>query len=74
MTENYPETREAFTPDGRDHWRFSLEEAARRQLIQAGIKPDHIETAGLCTCCHRDFFSWRGDGSDTGRIGTFLSL
>ena len=74
MTENYPETLDAFTPDGQDHWRFSLEDAAKAQLITSGVSPLKIETAGLCTCCHEDFYSWRGDGPGTGRIGTFLSV
>ena len=32
MTENFPETKNAFTPDGRNHWRLSLEKAAVQQL------------------------------------------
>ncbi len=74
ITESWPETEKAFEPDGTDHWRFSLEDAVEGQLIQAGVKAEHVEKAGLCTCCHPDFFSWRGDGPETGRMGTFARL
>ena len=42
--------------------------AANRLLLErAGV--EQIETAGLCTCCHRErFFSHRGDGGRTGRF------
>ncbi|OQY34055.1 MAG: hypothetical protein B6241_06120 [Spirochaetaceae bacterium 4572_59] len=59
-------------PVGEGHWRLSLEESGRLQLINAGIHPDRIEISGLCTNCHSDFFSWRGDGRKTGRMATFL--
>lgn len=72
LTKAYPETSDAFSPDGTKHWRLSLEEAVKLQMISAGICPDRIEMSGLCTSCHKDFFSWRRDGSKTGRIATFL--
>jgi len=74
MTGRFPETGDAFIPDGPDHWRFSLEEAVRRQLLTRGVREEHIETAGICTCCSGEFFSWRGDGPDTGRMATFLTI
>jgi polyphenol oxidase len=41
--------------------------ANRLQLEQAGVA--QIETAGICTACHRErFFSHRGDGGRTGRF------
>lgn len=41
--------------------------ANRLQLERAGV--GLIETAGICTACHRDeFFSHRGDGGRTGRF------
>ena len=74
MVSGWPETENAFTPDEKDHWRLSLETAVKSQLIRAGVKAYKIETAGICTCCHKDFYSWRGDGPKTGRMATFLSL
>lgn len=52
-----------------DLWRLSFD-----QLRQAGLKPEHIQVAGLCTRCQgEDFFSYRRDGV-TGRNGTVLAL
>jgi len=42
------------------------------QLLRAGLQPEHIEqlidVPSACTCCHtHDFFSYRRDGSSSGR-------
>jgi hypothetical protein len=56
-------------PNYFDLWQLSFD-----QLTAAGLKPDHIETARLCTRCHpEDFFSYRRDGT-TGRQGAVLGL
>src|SRR5581483_11818643 len=34
--------------------RLDLWETTRRQLLLAGLQSDHIEIAGICTCCHRE--------------------
>lgn len=53
---------------------FDLWEISRRQLIQAGLRDDRIETAGVCTRCRTDlFFSYRGEGT-TGRFATAVML
>jgi polyphenol oxidase len=52
-----------------DLWRLSFD-----QLTAAGLKPDHIEVAGLCTRCRtREFFSYRRDGV-TGRQAAVIAL
>ena len=52
-----------------DLWRLS-----RDQLLAAGLRPEHIEVAGLCTRCRpEEFFSYRRDGV-TGRQGTVIAL
>lgn len=56
-------------PDHFDLWAIS-----RDQLLSAGILPEHIEMAGICTKCHHDeFFSYRGE-KITGRSGTVVAL
>lgn len=56
-------------PDHFDLWAIS-----RDQLLSAGILPEHIEMAGICTKCRRDeFFSYRGE-KITGRFGTVVAL
>jgi polyphenol oxidase len=51
-----------------DFWAIS-----RDQLQAAGVRPDRIETAGLCTVCCRDFFSYRRERV-TGRFASVIGL
>jgi len=54
--------------------RFDLWEVSRWQLLQAGLRKNRIEIAGMCTRCRRDlFFSYRGEGT-TGRFATVAML
>ena len=47
-----------------------LAASAGTALMQAGLSPDAIEIAGLCTITDADtFFSYRRDGATTGRQG-----
>jgi hypothetical protein len=56
-------------PNFFDLWRLSFD-----QLHQAGLRPEHIQVAGLCSRCReKDFFSFRRDRL-TGRNGTVLAL
>jgi len=56
-------------PNYFDLWRLS-----RDQLLAAGLKPERLDLAGLCTRCRNDeFFSYRRDGV-TGRQGTVIGL
>ena len=53
---------------------FDLWEVSRWQLLQAGLRSDRIELAGVCTRCRTDlFFSYRGEGT-TGRFATVVML
>ncbi|MDR2142665.1 MAG: polyphenol oxidase family protein [Deltaproteobacteria bacterium] len=45
---------------------FDFWAITRQQLTQAGLRPQNIEIAGLCTKCHPDFYSYRR--GDTGRF------
>lgn len=50
-------------------WHIDLWESNRLQLIEAGVQPEHISTAGICTYLHHDrFFSARRLGIASGRI------
>jgi polyphenol oxidase len=54
---------------------LDLAEANRYQLILAGVRPEHIETMALCTCCHTDwFFSHRKENGRTGRLAAVIAL
>ena len=47
----------------------------RRQLTEAGLKPENIFDSGLCTCCpDQEFFSYRRQGATCGRQAAVLML
>jgi YfiH family protein len=50
-------------PAGPGKWRLDLWQANTDQLVAAGVRPEAILNARLCTACRRDlFFSYRRDG------------
>jgi hypothetical protein len=54
-------------PRGRDH--FDLWEANVDALRRAGVRPDSIHVAGICTMCRNDLFpSYRREGETAGRF------
>jgi YfiH family protein len=53
---------------------FDLWALSSWQLENAGMRPENIEVAGLCTRCRTDlFYSYRAEGN-TGRFGTVAML
>jgi len=53
---------------------FNLWEISHHQLLEAGLRKEHIEVAGICTRCQTDlFYSYRGEG-ETGRFATVVML
>ena len=57
--------------DGNEKWHIDLWEANRLQMIDHGIKEENISIAGICTYKqHKDFFSARRLGINSGRIFT----
>ncbi len=53
---------------------FDLWAVSRSQLVQSGLKDEHIESADRCTRCRTDlFYSYRGEGR-TGRSATVVML
>ncbi|HET9014355.1 MAG TPA: laccase domain-containing protein, partial [Thermomicrobiaceae bacterium] len=55
--------------------RFDLWEANRRCLIGAGVPPDRVEVAEICTRCHADdYFSHRSRVQPEGRFAAVVSL
>jgi YfiH family protein len=66
---------EAAEAAGEGRWRLDLVAANRRQLLDAGVREEHLETAGHCVSCAGDwFFSYRRDGGETGRQAGFIML
>ena len=67
----FPEEFDRFMVD-ENH--FDLWALSSWQLENAGMRPENIEVAGLCTRCRTDlFYSYRAEGN-TGRFGTVAML
>lgn len=57
------------------HWQLNIPLSCQLQLEQSGLKPQHIEVAKQCTCCHPElFFSHRRDNGVTGRQIGFIQF
>lgn len=57
------------TADDGEKWHIDLWEANRLQLVAAGVLPENIQVAGICTYKeHERFFSARRLGINSGRI------
>jgi YfiH family protein len=63
--EELPQEFWAYRNPHNDHFDFWA--ITRNQLITAGLKPQNIDVAGICTKCHSEFFSYRR--GDPGRFG-----
>ena len=65
----WPGVEQAFAPDGPAHWRLDVAAVNRGALERAGLRPEHIFDAGLCTACDLGrFYSYRSEGAGTGRL------
>ncbi len=58
-----------------DRWMLDLKGSNYRQLLAAGISPEHIEVMPFCTACRTDlFFSHRREQGKTGRFAALIGL
>jgi YfiH family protein len=54
---------------------LNLVEANRRQLLDAGLKPEAISVVGDCTSCRTDrYFSYRAEHGFTGRMFSAIAI
>lgn len=68
-----PEVAAHFGARGRAH--IDLADANRLQLAAAGLRPERIYAAGLCTLCHPgEFHSFRRDQEAAGRMHSFAGV
>ena len=60
-----------------DHWpkpHIDLHAAVRRQLVNAGLRDEHIDGNDLCTYRDADlFFSYRREGEQAGRMAAVIA-
>lgn len=70
---DYHSSAKEFIQERKHRVYFDLWGMACSELIRAGLKPEHIEVARVCTYCHPDlFYSYRRDGAKTGRFGALI--
>ncbi len=62
-------------PDPAAQWHLDLVAVARYQLRRAGLAESKIRAADFCTSCRNDlFFSYRKEGSRTGRMMSVIGI
>ena len=60
--------------NARGRWQLDLRDANRRQLVDAGVPAEQVETLDWCTFEHPElFYSYRRDGV-TGRVAAIVAL
>ncbi|HEV7858658.1 MAG TPA: peptidoglycan editing factor PgeF [Pyrinomonadaceae bacterium] len=74
--ERFEDADELLTPTMREgHARIDIQRANRQQLIAAGVSPERIHLAPLCTMDRTDlFFSYRREKNLHGRVGRLMSV
>jgi YfiH family protein len=66
---------EFFRPGARGRPHLDVRAANRRQLEEAGMRPDHIHGVDDCTSCRPDlYYSYRRDGRGAGRMVSFVGF
>jgi YfiH family protein len=53
---------------------FDLPGENFRQLTEAGVLKENIRDCGKCTCCGVDYFSYRRDGANAGRMLSLILI
>lgn len=72
---SYLELSACYTPKGDGKYMLDLREVNREILIHAGVKPENIDVADLCTCCHSDLFhSHRATKGKRGTLALMIAL
>ena len=70
-----PDPEALLRPARPGHAYLDLWETNRRALLRAGVRPERIEVARLCTACQVErFFSYRREGARKGLFGAAIGL
>ncbi len=70
-----PRAREFYVEKAQGKYQLDLWKANEAVLEEAGVKREHMATAGLCTCCnHNLLFSHRASLGKRGNLGAFMML
>ena len=73
--DQFPIWEQFFVPHGPERWTMDLLTANTLQLQAAGVPAEQIDTASICTACHRhDLYSHRAEGQEAGRGMAIVAL
>jgi YfiH family protein len=73
--DRFPQADSLLEPTRDGHARIDLHKSNRDQLVSAGVLPDRIYLAPLCTMDRTDlFFSYRREKALHGRVGRLMSV
>ncbi len=62
-----------FTQKENGKYMADLQEWNRQSLLEAGVQPQNIYNAAICTQCNKElFFSYRAESGKTGRMGVTI--
>ena len=56
------------------HLYLDVVNSNQEQLLQAGVRQENIFDSGICTCCNKNYFSFRRDGVKAGRMISLMML
>jgi polyphenol oxidase len=76
FTEAFPsQARYFFAPQADDTYLFDIAAVFRWQLLESGVRLEHIEESGICTACHTNlFYSYHAEQGKTGRFAGLIVL
>jgi YfiH family protein len=75
FTKQFADGEKLFTETRPGHAMVDLLKANRDQLTSAGVLPERIHTAPICTMCRTDlFFSYRKEKSLHGKVGRLMAV
>jgi polyphenol oxidase len=75
FTEKFPHGENLFTPTRPGHALIDLLKANADQLVSAGVLPERIHVAPICTMCRTDlFFSYRREKGVNGKVGRLMAV
>lgn len=71
----FPEHEDCFVSTRPGHYLMDLKEIIVKDLLAIGLKRHQIEVSPDCTLCQlEDYFSYRKENGDTGRMAAFMML
>lgn len=71
----YLDLKNTVFPKANGKYMLDLKEANRQIIVNAGVSPDNIDVADLCTCCNRgELHSHRATGGKRGNLAAIIEL